>query len=33
VDAGAIARESVADIGARVEKAREAAIAKALGHG
>jgi len=30
VDAGAIARQSSADIGARVEKAREAAIAKAL---
>ena len=30
VDAGAIARESPADIGARVEKAREAAIGRAL---
>lgn len=30
VDAGAIARESSADIGARVEQAREAAIGKAL---
>lgn len=30
VDAGAIARESSADIGARVERAREAAIGKAL---
>ena len=30
VDAGAIARESGADIGARVEQAREAAIGKAL---
>lgn len=33
VDAGAIARESAVDIGARVELAREQAIAKGLAHG
>jgi hypothetical protein len=32
VDAGALARESSADIGARVEKAREEAIDRALAH-